>query len=68
VLFNVWLKKQGDDEVSITAIWAMGSAEIQIGQTVAALRGLAERRSTPACPCISTRCGRRRCGPGRSRN
>ena len=43
VLFNAWLKKQGDDEVSITAAWALGSAEAQLGQTVAALRALSAR-------------------------
>ena len=43
VLFNAWLKKQGDDEVSITAAWALGSAEIQLGQTVTALRALSAR-------------------------
>lgn len=40
MLFNVWLKNQGDAEVSITAAWALASAEIQIGQTVAALDAL----------------------------
>ena len=43
VLFNAWLKKQGDDEVAITAAWALGSVEIQLGQTIAALRDLSAR-------------------------
>jgi sensor c-di-GMP phosphodiesterase-like protein len=40
VLFNIWLKKQGDAEVSITAALALASTEIQIRQTVAALSAL----------------------------
>ncbi len=43
ILFNAWLKKQGDDEVAITAAWALGSAEIQLGQTIAALQDLSAR-------------------------
>jgi sensor c-di-GMP phosphodiesterase-like protein len=43
ILFNAWLKKQGDDEVAILASWALRSAEIQIEQTVAALEGLSAR-------------------------
>jgi sensor c-di-GMP phosphodiesterase-like protein len=43
ILFNAWLKKQGDDEVAILASWALRSAEIQIEQTVSALEGLSAR-------------------------
>jgi sensor c-di-GMP phosphodiesterase-like protein len=43
ILCNAWLDKQGGDEVAVTSAWAMGSAEIQIGQTVAALRNLSAR-------------------------
>jgi sensor c-di-GMP phosphodiesterase-like protein len=43
ILFNAWLKKQGDDEVAITAAWVLGSAEVQLGQTIAALRDLSAR-------------------------
>lgn len=38
--FNAWLKKQGDDEITVLADWALASAEMQLGQTVAALYGL----------------------------
>jgi EAL domain-containing protein (putative c-di-GMP-specific phosphodiesterase class I) len=43
ILFNVWLKKQGSDEVAVTAAWALGSAETRIEQTAAALRDLSAR-------------------------
>jgi sensor c-di-GMP phosphodiesterase-like protein len=43
VLFDAWLKRQGDDEVSATAAWALASVERQLGQTVAALHELAAR-------------------------
>src|SRR3954468_19805562 len=43
ILFNTWLKKQGDDEVAITAAWALGSAEIQLGQSITALEDLSAR-------------------------
>jgi sensor c-di-GMP phosphodiesterase-like protein len=43
VLFNVWLKRQGDDEASVTAAWAVAAAERQIGQTVALLQDLNAR-------------------------
>jgi EAL domain-containing protein (putative c-di-GMP-specific phosphodiesterase class I) len=43
VLFNAWLKKQGDDEVAITAMWALGSAENSLERTVAAIEELAAR-------------------------
>lgn len=43
ILFNGWLRKQGDDEAAITAAWAMGSAESQLGQAIAALRDLSAR-------------------------
>jgi sensor c-di-GMP phosphodiesterase-like protein len=48
VLFNAWLTKQGEDEVAVMASWALGSAEIQIEQTVAALAGLS-RRGVNSC-------------------
>ena len=43
ILFNVWLKKQGDDETAMTAAWALGSTEIRIGQGIAALQDLSAR-------------------------
>jgi sensor c-di-GMP phosphodiesterase-like protein len=43
VLFNAWLNKQGDDDVAITSAWALGSSEMRLGQTVAALQDLAAR-------------------------
>ena len=43
ILCDAWLDKQGGDEVAATSAWAMGSAEIQIGQTVAVLRNLSAR-------------------------
>jgi sensor c-di-GMP phosphodiesterase-like protein len=43
ILFNAWLMKQGDGEVAITAAWALGSSEIRIGQTIAALQELSAR-------------------------
>ena len=43
VLFNGWLKKQGDDELAVTTAGALGSAEIQLGQAVGALDDLSAR-------------------------
>jgi sensor c-di-GMP phosphodiesterase-like protein len=43
VAFNVWLKKQGEDEVSAAATWALASAEVQLTRTVETLRALAAR-------------------------
>ncbi len=43
LLFNSWLKKQGEDESSITAAWIIDSAERQIGQTTALLTELSAR-------------------------
>jgi sensor c-di-GMP phosphodiesterase-like protein len=43
VALNVWLKDQGSREVSATAAWAVGAAEIQIGRAVDALDKLAAR-------------------------
>ena len=43
ILFNVWLKKQGDDEATITAAWALGSTEMRLGQSIAALQDLSAR-------------------------
>ncbi|MBM3529753.1 MAG: EAL domain-containing protein [Alphaproteobacteria bacterium] len=43
VMLNAWLGKQGDQQLSVTAAWAMGSTEIQIGKTVEALGKLAAR-------------------------
>jgi sensor c-di-GMP phosphodiesterase-like protein len=43
VLFNGWLKKQGDDEVAIVAAWALSTSELQLGQTIAALQDLSAR-------------------------
>ena len=43
ILFNVWLKKQGGDEVAITAMTALESAESSLDQTVAAIEELSAR-------------------------
>ncbi|MGZ5807729.1 MAG: EAL domain-containing protein [Croceibacterium sp.] len=43
ILFNAWLKKQGDDDVAVTAAWALGSTEIRLGQSIAALQNLSAR-------------------------
>ncbi len=43
LLFNMWLKSQGDDEASFTAGWAVAAADRQIGQTIALLNDLAAR-------------------------
>ena len=43
LLFNAWLQQQGDDEASITAAWALRSAEVQLGRTVATLQDLSAR-------------------------
>ena len=43
ILFNAWLKKQGDDEAAIIAAWALGSTEIQVGQSIAVLQDLSAR-------------------------
>jgi EAL domain-containing protein (putative c-di-GMP-specific phosphodiesterase class I) len=40
LLFNAWLYKQGEDEATITAEWALRSAEMQLDRTVAMLRDL----------------------------
>ncbi len=43
ILFNAWLKKQGDDEVTITAAWALRSTETRLEQSIAALQELSAR-------------------------
>jgi sensor c-di-GMP phosphodiesterase-like protein len=43
LLFSAWLKKQGDDEASITAARVLGSAETRLGQAVATLDDLSAR-------------------------
>jgi sensor c-di-GMP phosphodiesterase-like protein len=43
VLFNVWLNKQGDDEAAITSASVLGSAEMQLGQSIAVLQDLSAR-------------------------
>ena len=43
ILFNAWLSKQGDDEAAVTSAWALASAEMRLGQTIAALQDLAAR-------------------------
>jgi sensor c-di-GMP phosphodiesterase-like protein len=43
ILFNAWLKKQGNGESGIAAAWALGSLEIRLGQAVAALQDLSAR-------------------------
>jgi sensor c-di-GMP phosphodiesterase-like protein len=41
--FNGWLASHGEDEASLTAAWALGHAEAQIGQVVAAIDDLSSR-------------------------
>ena len=60
---NAWLKKQGDDEVAITAAWALGSAEIQIGQTIEALQELLARNVDSVSRPTSGSCDRPRWRP-----
>src|SRR5205823_5459943 len=43
LLFNSWLKSQGDDETAVTANWIVASAERQIGQTIALLNDVTAR-------------------------
>ena len=43
ILFNAWLKKQGDDEAAMTAAWALGSTEMRLEQSIAALQDLSAR-------------------------
>jgi sensor c-di-GMP phosphodiesterase-like protein len=43
ILFNVWLKKQGDDETAMTAARELGSTEIRVEQSIAALQDLSAR-------------------------
>jgi sensor c-di-GMP phosphodiesterase-like protein len=43
VLFNAWLKKQGNEEVAITTAWALAAAENSLGQTIAAIEDLSAR-------------------------
>ena len=41
--FNIWLKRQGDDEVTLAAESALLTAETVLGQTVGVLRDLSAR-------------------------
>ena len=50
VLLNTWLSAQGDDEVSITAGWAVAAVDRQIGQTVSLLNSLAARGADSCKP------------------
>jgi sensor c-di-GMP phosphodiesterase-like protein len=43
VLFNAWLRRQGEGEASILAAWTMRSAEAQLDRTVATLQDLSAR-------------------------
>jgi sensor c-di-GMP phosphodiesterase-like protein len=43
LMFNAWLKSQGEDEASVTAAWMAAAADRQIGQASALLRDLAAR-------------------------
>jgi sensor c-di-GMP phosphodiesterase-like protein len=43
ILFNAWLKRQGDDEASVAAAWAQGTVETRIGQSIATLQDLSAR-------------------------
>jgi sensor c-di-GMP phosphodiesterase-like protein len=43
VLFNAWLRQQGEGEASILAAWALRSAETQLDRTVATLQDLSAR-------------------------
>ncbi|MBX9847050.1 MAG: EAL domain-containing protein [Xanthobacteraceae bacterium] len=41
--FNWWVKSHGEDEASLTAAWALGHAEAQIGQVISAIQDLSSR-------------------------
>ena len=43
LLFNVWIRSQGSDEVAAATAWALGSSETRLGQSIAALRDLSAR-------------------------
>ncbi|WP_198164464.1 EAL domain-containing protein [Rhodoplanes sp. Z2-YC6860] len=40
LLFNAWLRGQGEDETAVTAAWALGYADTQIGEAVTAINDL----------------------------
>jgi sensor c-di-GMP phosphodiesterase-like protein len=40
LFFNAWLRGQAEDETAVTAAWALGYAETQIGQAVTAIAEL----------------------------
>jgi sensor c-di-GMP phosphodiesterase-like protein len=40
LFFNAWLRGQGEDETAVTAAWALGYADTQIGQAVTAIKDL----------------------------
>jgi sensor c-di-GMP phosphodiesterase-like protein len=40
LLFNAWVRGQGEDETAVTAAWALGYADTQIGQAVTAIKDL----------------------------
>lgn len=43
LVFNSWIKSQGEDEATVTATWALGYAESRIGQAVAAVKDLSTK-------------------------
>jgi sensor c-di-GMP phosphodiesterase-like protein len=43
LVFNAWLRNQGEDEAAVTAAWALGYAETRIGQAVAAVQDLSAK-------------------------
>jgi sensor c-di-GMP phosphodiesterase-like protein len=43
LVFNSWIRSQGEDEATITAAWALGHAETRIGQAVAVVKDLATK-------------------------
>src|ERR1044071_5694455 len=43
LVFNAWLRNQGEDEASFTANWALAYAEARIGQAAGVIKGLAAR-------------------------
>ena len=43
ILFNAWVKRQGDIEVAVNAAWALASAESRLDQAATAIQELAAR-------------------------
>src|SRR6185295_19557479 len=43
LLFDAWLKKQGEDEAAVMGAWVIAAVERQVGQTAALLQELSAR-------------------------